>query len=47
MQALINFTVLYNAGPVEFYRDTKMWSARQDARTTENCRTRMEGSAWI
>jgi hypothetical protein len=37
MQALTNFTVPYHAGAMQFYRDAKVWGAKQDARTKDIC----------
>lgn len=37
MQALTNFTVPYHAGAIQFYKDVKVWGAKQDARTQSIC----------
>ncbi len=37
MQALTNFTVPYHSGAIQFYREAKVWGARQDARSKEIC----------
>ena len=36
-QALTNFTVPYHNGAVQFYREAKVWGAKQDARMKEIC----------
>jgi hypothetical protein len=36
-QALTNFTVPYHAGAIQFYKETKVWGAKQDARMKEIC----------
>jgi hypothetical protein len=36
-QALGNFTVPYHSGAIQFYKDAKVWTAKQDARTKEIC----------
>jgi len=36
-QALSNFTVPYHSGAIQFYKDVKVWTAKQDARTKEIC----------
>lgn len=36
-QALTNFTVPYHSGAVQFYKDAKVWGARQEARMKEIC----------
>ena len=36
-QALTNFTVPYHAGAVQFYKEAKVWGAKQDARMKEIC----------
>lgn len=37
VQAITNFTVPYHSGAVQFYKDAKVWTAKQDARTKEIC----------
>jgi TRAP transporter TAXI family solute receptor len=36
-QAITNFTVPYHSGAVKFYKEAKVWTASQDARTKEVC----------
>lgn len=36
-QALTNFTVPYHSGAVRFYKEMKVWGAKQDARMKEIC----------
>jgi TRAP-type uncharacterized transport system substrate-binding protein len=37
MQALSNFTVPYHSGAIQFYKEMKVWGAKQEARTKEIC----------
>ena len=37
MQALTTFTVPYHAGAIQFYKEVKVWGAKQEARTKEIC----------
>ena len=36
-QALGNFTVPYHSGAIQFYKEAKVWGAKQEARTKEIC----------
>jgi TRAP-type uncharacterized transport system substrate-binding protein len=36
-QALTNFTVPYHSGAIQFYKEAKVWGAKQEARTKEIC----------
>jgi TRAP transporter TAXI family solute receptor len=36
-QALTSFTVPYHAGAIQFYKEAKVWGAKQEARTKEIC----------
>lgn len=36
-QALTNFTVPYHSGAIQFYKEVKVWTAKQEARTKEIC----------
>ena len=36
-QALTNFTVPYHAGAIQFYKEVKVWGAKQEARAKEIC----------
>ena len=36
-QAIVNFTVPYHAGAIQFYKEVGIWSPKNDARTKEVC----------
>ena len=36
-QALSNFTVPYHSGAIQFYKEAKVWGAKQEARSKEIC----------
>ena len=37
-QAMTNFTVPYHPGAIQFYKEAKVWTAKQDARLKEICK---------
>ena len=34
---MTNFTVPYHSGAMQFYKEVKVWGAKQEARTKEIC----------